>query len=161
MKPKTVRPTCTALTRAPDHRGIGGFAYVEVLVATLLIATTLVPALDALRPGTIAADIQQRMASDQYSMLARFEEVMAAPFAELQASADAAGNATVPSSYSDTVVYGDGRQIVRNVYLSGYDGDNADGDGDPFTGKDAGLLWVKIEIAGTRHRLEGLTSVYD
>jgi hypothetical protein len=94
-------------------------------------------------------------------MLARFEEVMAAPFAELQASADAAGNATVPSSYSDTVVYADGRQIVRNVYLSDYDGDNADGDDDPFTGTDAGLLWVKIEIAGTGHRVEGLTSVYD
>jgi hypothetical protein len=145
----------------PAHRDIRGFAYVEVLVATLLLVTALVPALDALHPGSIATGIQQRMASDQYSMLARFEDVMAAPFAELQAAADAAGSATVPGSYSDTIVHADGRQIVRNVYLSGYDGDNADADNDPFTGADAGLLWVKIEIAGTHYRIEGLTSVYD
>jgi hypothetical protein len=145
----------------PARGGARGSAYVEVLVATLLIVTTLVPALDALRPGIAATGIQQRMASDQFSVLARFEAVMAAPFAELQAVADAAGSATTASSYSDTVLYTDGRQIVRNVYLSGYDGDNADGDDDPFTGTDAGLLWVKVEIAGTGHRAEGLTSAYD
>ena len=139
----------------------GGFAYVEVLVATLLLVVALVPALDALRPGVTAGGIQQRHASDHYRMLARFEEVMAEPFASLQAAADAAASPTVPSSYSGTFIYPDGRQITRSLYLSGYDGGNADGDDDPFTGMDAGLLWLKIEIAGTHQQLEGLTSVYD
>jgi hypothetical protein len=33
------------------------------------------------------------------------------------------------------------------VYLSRYDGDNADGDNNPFTGTDADLIWVRAAIA--------------
>ena len=35
------------------------------------------------------------------------------------------------------------------VYLSLYDGDNADADDDPFTGTDADLLWIRVEIDGS------------
>jgi hypothetical protein len=50
----------------------------------------------------------------------------------------------------------------RLVYLSRYDADNADGNGDFFdAGMDAGLLWVRIEFEGTNQGIEGLTSVYD
>jgi hypothetical protein len=79
------------------------------------------------------------------------EEVLARSFAELAAEEVAAGGA--PSAYSD----GAGAPDRRLVLLSRYDGDNADGDDDPFTGKDAGLLWVRVEIEGTDHVLETLT----
>ena len=43
------------------------------------------------------------------------------------------------------------------VLLSGYDGDNADADDDPFTGTDAGLLWVQVQVEATSHARETLT----
>jgi hypothetical protein len=46
------------------------------------------------------------------------------------------------------------------VFLSRYDGDNADGDGDPFTGTDGDLIWVRVEIPGTTLDIEALTSAY-
>ena len=48
------------------------------------------------------------------------------------------------------------------MYLSRYDADNADGNGDFFdAGVDEGLLWVRVEIEGTSQAIEGLTSQYD
>ena len=44
------------------------------------------------------------------------------------------------------------------MFLARYDGDDADSDGDPFTGGDEGLLWVKVEIEGTAHVIETLVS---
>jgi len=35
--------------------------------------------------------------------------------------------------------------------LSAYDADNSDGDDDPFTGTDEGLLWVRVAIEGSVH----------
>ena len=50
----------------------------------------------------------------------------------------------------------------RLVYLSRYDADNADGNGNFFdAGMDEGLLWVRVEIEGTDQAIESLTSVYD
>ena len=46
----------------------------------------------------------------------------------------------------------------RLVYVAGYDGDDADGDGDPFTGADDGLLWVEVEIENTSVAVACLTS---
>jgi len=47
------------------------------------------------------------------------------------------------------------------VYLSRYDADNADGNGNVFDGTDEGLLWVKVEIEATSQSIEGLTSRYE
>ena len=44
------------------------------------------------------------------------------------------------------------------VLLSRYDGDDADADGDPLTGTDDDLLWVRIEIEGTALGVESLVS---
>ena len=44
------------------------------------------------------------------------------------------------------------------MYLSRYDGDDADGDGDPFTGTDATLLWVGVQLEGKPQMLEMLLS---
>ena len=42
--------------------------------------------------------------------------------------------------------------------MSRYDGDNADGDDDPLTGTDDGLLHVRVEIEDTVYVFETLTS---
>lgn len=135
---------------------VAGFSYVEVLIAISLIAITLVPAMEALQPGIAGSAIHEIIAEDHYQLTGRFEQVLAEPFADLDSAAAAAGNATTPTAYSDVFSYPDGRQISRNVFISRYDGDNADADNDPFTGTDAGLLWLQITIAGTGLRFESL-----
>ena len=44
------------------------------------------------------------------------------------------------------------------VYLSLYDGDNADADDNPFTGTDPDLLWIRIDVEDTVHTLETITA---
>lgn len=130
-----------------------GLSYTEILVATVLIAVMLLPALEALQMGSSASGVHHRLSIDHYQLLAKMEMTLAEPFADLEA---AAAGAATPSSYSDSVVLPDGRQLVREVFLSAYDGDDADGDADPFTGTDEGLLWVKVSLAGTNSALESL-----
>ena len=137
-----------------------GFFYVEVLVATLLIAISLAPAIEALQPGIQGSGIHQSLAIDHYGLGAKMEITLAEPFSALLSVADATGNPATPTSYSDTLTTSDGRALTRNVYLSRYDGDNADGDGNGFTGTDDDLLWIKIEIEGTGLTLESLSSAY-
>lgn len=134
------------------RRDQAGVAYVEVLVATVLLAVALVPALDALRGSLVASEVHETLAFQQHHLAGGLEEVLAEPYEALEAAAIAAGGG--PSSYSDAVATPD----RRLVYLSGYDGDDADADGDPFTGIDPGLLWVRVEIEGTPHSLETLTA---
>ncbi len=143
------------------HTRIAGFSYVEVMVATVLIAITLVPAMDALLPGINGSGIHETRSEDHYQLLGRVEEILAEPFANLNAAAIAAGNPTTATSYSDVYTYANGRQIKRAIFISRYDGDNADADNDPFTGTDAGLLWVQGVIVGSSLRYEVLTSVYE
>ena len=72
----------------------------------------------------------------------------------MDAAALAAGDATVPTSFSDSA----GTNDRRLVYLSRYDGDNADADDDPFTGVDDDLIWVRVAIENSTQALETLTS---
>ncbi len=44
----------------------------------------------------------------------------------------------------------------RLVFISRYDGDNADTDDNPFTGTEADLLWLRVEIEGTASALQAL-----
>ncbi len=149
-----------SLIRTGPARNMAGLSYVEVLVATLLIVTALVPAMEALQPGIAGAGIHKALTEDHYQLVGRLEAVLAEPIADLDDAATAAGDPTVPTSYSDVFSYSDGRQITRNVYLSRYDADNADGDDDPFTGTDPDLLWVRVEIAGSAVSIEALASAY-
>ena len=143
------------------HTRIAGFSYVEVMVATVLIAITLVPAMDALLPGINGSGIHETRSEDHYQLLGRVEEILAEPFASLDVAATVAGNPTTATSYSDVYTYANGRQIKRAIFISRYDGDNADADDDPFTGTDEGLLWVQGVIDGSSLSFETLTSVYD
>ena len=142
----------------PSQRD-AGFSYVEVLVASVLLAVTLVPAMEALQPGIQGAGIHKMYNEDRYQLIEKMEEVLVEPIASLQAAAIAAGSPTTSSSYTDTIVLDDGRQITRQVFLSAYDGDNADSDNNPFTGTDSDLLWLKVVIEGTPHALENLSTL--
>ena len=148
--------------KAQSARYIAGLTYVEILIATLLIVVTLLPAIQALYPAVAGTGVHGSRLEDHYQLAGRLEELLAEPFADLDAAATAAGDETIPTTYSDTVTHDDGRQIDRNVFLSRYDSDNADGDNDPFTGTEDDLLWMRVEIAGpVPAGLETLHSVYD
>jgi len=130
----------------------------ELLVATLLIAIMLVPALDAMQSGIQGSGIHTQLAQNQYRMISKMEQTLALPFAELLTQADLVADPTVlipaplsrPDLYSDTA----GTESRRLVFLARYDGDNADADDDPFTGTDAGLLWVRVTIENSPRSLE-------
>lgn len=131
-----------------------GFSYVEVLVATVLISITLVPALEALQGAVSGSELHERVTIQQYHLRNKLEEVLAKSFDELDAVAIAAGSHSVASSYSDLI----GATDRRLVYLSKYDGDNVDSDNDVFTGVDDDLLWLRVEIENTPYALETLTN---
>ncbi len=126
-----------------------GLSYVEVLIAVIVIAATVVPAANSIHGAMNGATADTEATSHHYRVRGRLEELLAEPFSNL--SAQAAGVAT-PSSYSDTA----GTPARRLVYISPYDGDNADGDNDPFTDTDADLLWLRVEIEGTVSALQAL-----
>ncbi len=124
-----------------------GLTLVEVLVSVVLLAIVLVPAIAALQTGIVGTDIHGDIATSQFRVASRLEELIVEPFGDLEA---AAGGPTVPSNYSEA----EGTPGRLVVYLSRYDGDDADNDGDPFTGADAGLLWIRVDIEGSVHSLQ-------
>jgi hypothetical protein len=132
-----------------------------VLVATALIAISLVPALEALSTGGNGHDLQSDHAIDHYYLTSKLEEVLAEPFNRLDTSAIATAGAQIPTPYSDSVILSDGRVLTRQVYLSRYDGDNADGNNNVFDGTDEGLLWIRVEVKESGLGLERLISEYE
>ena len=133
-----------------------GFSYVEVLVAMMLLGVCLVPAMEALQPAVLGTSISERYVLNQGRVQSRFEEVLAEPYFSLQAAADVAGAPTVATGYSDAPVIED-RLLV---YIGAYDGDNTDGDNNPFTDTDADLLWVRVVTETSGHTRECLVSRY-
>jgi len=131
-----------------------GLTYLETLVATLILLIGLVPALDALRSAVMGTGSNEAYVAAQYRLGGRLEGVLSEPFASLDAAALAAGNYQTPSSYSEPP--GTPGRVL--IYLARYDGDDADGNGDPFNGGDEGLLWVQAEVENTPYTLETLIS---
>ena len=138
--------------RCPGRQS--GLSYIEVLIAVVLIAVSLAPMTDAVRTASISATAHEDAAVQHLHLVATLEDVLAEPFASLDAAAAAAGSESVLTSYSDTA----GSANRRLVFLSLYDGDNADTDNNPFTGTDQGLMWVRVEIEGTVQAIETLVS---
>ena len=112
----------------------GGLSLAEVLAATVLLAMTVIPASEALRTALRAAESSEEQTVHEYRMRGKLEEVLAA---------NAAGPATA-SVYSDPP----GSSVRRLVFIAPYDADNADSDGDPFTGGEPGLLWIEVRLEG-------------
>lgn len=131
-----------------------GYSYVEILIATVLITVSLIPAAEALRGAGNASTIYTDYSVNHYQLMAKMEEVLAARFSDLEAEAASVGSETVATAYSDLPA----TMNRRVVYLSPYDADNADADNDVFTGTDAGLLWVRVELEDTVQSLEVLTA---
>jgi prepilin-type N-terminal cleavage/methylation domain-containing protein len=127
-----------------------GLTLVEVLVAVTLLAILLIPAMRALQTSVTGADVHGDLASAHFRLTSRVEELLAEPFVDLTDAAIAAGAPTTETTYSDTA--GPPGRLI--VYLSLYDGDNADTDNDPFTGTDSDLLWIRVDIEDTVHTLE-------
>ena len=127
-----------------------GLTLVEVLVAAALLAVMLIPAINALQSGIVGAEVHSDVTVNHYRIKARLEELLAEPFADLSNAAIAAGGPAVATSYSETA--GLPNRIV--VFLSFFDGDNADGDGDPFTGTESDLMWIRVDIEGSVHSLQ-------
>ena len=48
---------------------MAGITYMEVLIATVLIVITLVPALEALQPGIAGSGIHETQAEDHYQLV--------------------------------------------------------------------------------------------
>ena len=150
----------TALTYTGyTHHRMAGLTYVEVLIATALIAISLIPAIKALTPAAQGMSIHETRTLRHYELTALLEEVLAHPFSELDAEAVAINDPLVASTrYSDPSAQAN----RRLVYLSRYDADNADGNNNFFdAGMDEGLLWVRVEIEATNQAIESLTSSYD
>ena len=153
--------TYQASIQSRIRRMNAGFSYLEVLIATALIAISLVPALDALSTGGRGHALLAAHAEDHYYLAAKLEEVLAEPFSRLDEEASVTGNPAIATTYSDTVTLADGKVLTRQVYLSHYDGDNADANSNVFDGTDEGLIWVRVEIDESGLGLERLTSVYE
>ena len=132
-----------------------GLSYIEVLVATLLIAIALVPMMDALGPGLQGAQIHRDRADVHYALTGKLEEVLAQPFDDLDAAATAAGDYKIPTSYSDA-----GAAVPHEVFIWRYDVDNVDFDNDEFTGGEDDILWVRIATTDSLTDLQTLVSRY-
>lgn len=132
------------------RHGQSGLTLVEVLVSVVLLAILLVPAMRALQTSIVGAEVHGDLASGHFRLTSRLEELLTEPFEELSDAAIAAGSPTTPSSYSEAA--GPPGRLL--VYLSPYDGDNADADDNPFTGTEADLLWIRVDIEDTVHTLQ-------
>ncbi len=127
-----------------------GLTLVEVLVSLVLLAILLVPAMQALQTGIAGSAIHGDLTSTQFRLSSRLEEMLAEPFASLADAATAAGSSTVATTYSEAA--GPPGRLL--VYLAFYDGDNADTDNDPFTGGEADIVWIQVEVEGSVHTLQ-------
>ena len=145
------------MTRLLVHRMRceAGLSYIEVLVATLLIAVALVPMMEALGPGLQGAQIHRDQAEVHYALTGKFEEVLGQPFDELDAAATAAGDYKIPTSYSDT-----GAAVPHEVFIWRYDVDNVDADDNEFTDGEDDILWVRVATADGLTDLQTLLSRY-
>jgi Tfp pilus assembly protein PilV len=112
-----------------------GFAYVEALVAVVLVAMALVPALDALESASLNSQALADAGSRDAQLRAKMEEVLSKPFATLNAETYVAGaNTTTAVSAALSDAAGPTRRIVI-VYRW---------DGTALTAGDVGLVRVRV-----------------
>lgn len=127
-----------------------GLTLVEVLVSMVLLSILLIPAIQAIQTGVAGADVHEDVTTSHHRIASRLEEVLSEPFTDLADAATAAGSPTTASSYSEAA--GPPARVL--VFLSLYDGDNADADNNVFTGTDADLLWIRVQIENSVFSLE-------
>ena len=133
------------MTVRTDILGQRGSAYLEVLIAAVILAVALAPAMQSLYSGLSTGDIHITQVALHHRADNMMTSMLGTPFDDLDTEALAVADPTVATAYSDAP----GTTDRRIVYLSRFDGDNADADNDGFTGIDDGLLWIRVEIEGT------------
>ena len=79
--------------RFPALRQQSGLTYVEVMLATVIIALALVPAIEALHTGVLGTEVYESTTADQYAALSKMEQVLAEPHSALIFAAAEAGKA--------------------------------------------------------------------
>ncbi len=147
-----------------------GLSYVEILLAVVLLAVALVPALQAVQTGIQSATIHEEISVQNFSLMSKMQAMRANKFYNLIISADDAGGFGLASDYSDPA----GQKDRLLVYLSYYDADDedgdsnvftiidpdSDGDGNPYTSIDPdppiSLIWVRVAVEATEHELTTL-----
>ena len=136
---------------APDH---SGFAFLEVLVAAVILAIALVPASSAIRAASDHGRFSRERLAIEYLALAKLETALAASWETLEDEAAKTGGTTESTLWSDPA----GQTDRRLVYISPHDINNADGDNNLLTGVEAGILRVRVEISGTNILYETLVA---
>ncbi len=131
-----------------------GLTLIEVLVAITLLAIVIVPATRALHTSVVGTNVHSDVTTVHYRLTSQVEQLLVEPFESLENAAVAAGSASVATTYSETA--GNPGRLL--VFLAYYDGDNADGDDDGFTGVDTDVLWIRVESEGTVHGIETLAT---
>ena len=136
-----------------------GFSYAEVLIAAVLVAVAIAPATETISQAIDRAALGEEAVLMRFHRRTLMETLLAEQYGDLLVAAEAAGNETTPTSYSDPF-----SPQQRFAYIARYDADadpftvpdpDTDGDGNPFTGY-TGLLWIKVTQADAVETLETL-----
>ena len=114
---------------------VAGFAYVEIMVAVLLLSLCALPAANAIRNALAAADVVPAKSIELRCMRDMMETVLAEPYARLLA----AQNGKLPTAYSAAAGSG---CIERKVFIDVY---QQNGIGD--TARSTALLRVDVVSA--------------
>jgi hypothetical protein len=119
-----------------------GLAYVEVMVALVLVTSALVPMLGAMDNATLNSQPLTDAATRDAQLRSKMEDVLSRPFATLNAETYlSGGNTTTSVSANLSDAAGPQRRIVI-VYRS---------DGTALTASDVGLVRIRVawESGGT------------
>jgi Tfp pilus assembly protein PilV len=130
--------------RAADFAS--GFAYMEVLVAVLLLALCALPAANAIQNGLAAANAVPTRAKALRCMRDKMEAVLAEPYDNLLA----AQNGNQKTSYSENA---GGGCVERRVYIDVY---KQDGFG--VTASETALLRVDVVSPDTSYSFTSLVA---
>lgn len=132
-----------------------GFTYLEILIAVTLIAIALVPMMNSLQSGLQGTALHKNKVEVFHVLTGELEQVLAEPFDNLDAAATAAGAHTTSTTYSDATA-----TIPYNIFIWRYDIDDADSDGDVFTGGEDDLLWLRVATIDDSQSFETLLNKY-
>lgn len=136
--------------RHPVRAAQCGYSYAEVLLAVLLLAVLLVPALQALNTAILGSG--NNLGARQLNLRSKMEQVLGKPFGVLYAQTYLVGGNTttsVSTSFSDAAGSTDRRVVVFYRFEAGTKA---------LSSSDTGLLWVSVyfEADGSANALNTL-----
>lgn len=136
-----------------SRRRRAGLGQIEAMIAVALVAIAIVPALDALGVALESASLHGENVVEHYALLGLFEEVLSADFDALELIEIAQVDDSLPSVLSDPP----GTPGRRLIFISPWDLDDSDGDGDPLTGTDSDVLMIRAEAEASGRAFQTVT----